>query len=50
MVNYKLYYFDARGRAELSRMLFAIAHVEYEDIRVEVDEWAKMKSGIKKKA
>lgn len=45
MTKYKLYYFDARGRAELSRMLFALAHIDYEDIRVEPDEWAKLKQG-----
>ncbi len=46
MVKYKLYYFDARGRAELSRMLFALAHVDYEDIRVEADEWQKLKTDM----
>ena len=43
MAKYKLFYFDARGRAELSRMLFALAHVDYEDIRVDADEWANLK-------
>ena len=43
MVKYKLYYFDARGRAELSRMLFALANVDYEDIRVDSDEWVNLK-------
>jgi glutathione S-transferase len=43
MVKYKLYYFDARGRAELSRMLFALANVDYEDIRVDADEWVNLK-------
>ncbi len=46
MVKYRLYYFDARGRAELSRMLFALAHVEYEDVRVEQDDWKNHKAGM----
>jgi glutathione S-transferase len=35
MVHYKLTYFNARSRAELIRLLFALADVEYEDVRVE---------------
>tara|TARA_B100001250_G_C19558938_1_gene682438 strand:- start:59 stop:715 length:657 start_codon:yes stop_codon:yes gene_type:complete len=33
MSCYKLNYFDARGIAEISRMLFAVANVEYTDNR-----------------
>jgi len=33
MTTYKLHYFNLRARAELSRYLFHIAHVAYEDIR-----------------
>ena len=36
-MKYKLTYFDARGRAELSRLIFAAANVEYIDDRV--DDW-----------
>lgn len=39
MPAYKLYYFNARGFAELTRLLFAQAGVEYEDIRIEREEW-----------
>ena len=39
MPAYKLYYFNARGFAELIRLLFAQAGVEYEDIRFEREQW-----------
>ena len=45
MVKYTLVYFDAPGRAEVSRILFALADVEYEDRRVTGEEWAKLKPG-----
>ncbi|XP_064627123.1 probable glutathione S-transferase 6 [Lineus longissimus] len=43
MVHYKLTYFDARGRAELSRLIFAVAGVEYGDVRISFEEWGKLK-------
>nr|AYN44520.1 glutathione S-transferase S2 [Brachionus plicatilis] len=43
MVNYKLYYFNARGRAELIRLIFATAAQEFEDIRFEMNEWPEYK-------
>ena len=46
MTGYKLYYFDARGRAEPIRWLLALGHQDYEDIRFEWDEnWMAMKKG-----
>ena len=44
MANYKLYYFNARGRAELSRLIFAAAGQQYEDFRFEKDDWPKYKA------
>jgi len=44
MPSYKLYYFDGRGRAELSRLIFAAAGQEYEDVRVAQDQWATKKA------
>ena len=44
MVNYKLNYFNGRGRAEISRLIFAAAGVKFEDNRIE--DWPKAKSGI----
>jgi len=42
-MSYKLYYFNGRGRAELSRLIFAQAGVQYEDVRVEQADWPKLK-------
>lgn len=44
MSGYKLYYFDSRGRAETSRLSFAAAGIEFEDVRMTHDEWAKKKA------
>ena len=41
MSTYKLYYFNARGGAESSRIIFAQADVKYEDIRFEDEQWPK---------
>ncbi|EDV25616.1 expressed hypothetical protein [Trichoplax adhaerens] len=47
MPNYRLTYFEARGRAELARYLFALADVSYEDVRVTSEEWKKIKGDSK---
>jgi glutathione S-transferase len=39
MSTYKLYYFNRRGRAEVSRLIFAVAEQQYDEIRYERDEW-----------
>ena len=39
MPCYKLSYFDIRGRAEIIRLIFAQAGVEYEDNRIGQNEW-----------
>ena len=45
MPNYKLYYFNGRGAAEVIRLVFAQAGVEYEDVRLTWDgsQWAEFK-------
>ena len=43
MIRYKLYYFNARGRAEIIRMIFAVAGQEFDDIRVDFADWPSIK-------
>ena len=43
MPTYKLYYFNARGNAEVIRLVFAQAGVQYEDIRLNSEQWAEFK-------
>ncbi len=43
MPTYKLYYFPARARAEMLRFIFKQAEVEFEDIRISGEDWAKFK-------
>ena len=43
MSGYKLYYFAIRGRAEIDRWTFSAAKIEFEDIRLNRDEWVKEK-------
>ena len=42
----KLFYFNAEGRAELTRMILAQAGVEFEDVRLTRDEWSAMKPSM----
>ena len=39
MSTYKLYYFDYKGAAETSRIIFAQAGVKYEDFRFTHEAW-----------
>jgi len=41
--NFKLTYFDAEGRAELTRLIFTKAGQKFEDERVNFDDWEKVK-------
>ena len=43
MSTYKLTYFKGKGRAEVTRLIFAQAGVQYEDIRVTREEWKELK-------
>ncbi|XP_064628534.1 hematopoietic prostaglandin D synthase-like [Lineus longissimus] len=44
--RYRLLYFNARGRAELARLILAATGVDYEDVRFEKEEWPKIKQTI----
>lgn len=45
MAVYKLSYFNLRARAEVARLLFAVAGKEYEDYRIDkTNEWPSLKS------
>ena len=39
-----LVYFNVTGRAEVTRRMFALAGVKYEDKRYSMEEWGKLKS------
>nr|QUF59419.1 glutathione S-transferase GSTS12/13-4 [Brachionus angularis] len=43
MPNYKLTYFNGRGRAEITRLIFAFAGIKFEDVRIEEDDWPNKK-------
>jgi len=45
MPTYKLHYFNVRGRAEISRLCFVAAGIEFEDLRHSMEEWQQMKQG-----
>ncbi|XP_070548576.1 S-crystallin SL11-like isoform X1 [Ptychodera flava] len=47
MPQYRLMYFNLRARAETSRMIFAAAGVEYEDVRVAREKWPTEKTSGK---
>ena len=39
----RLIYFNTRGRAEPARYILAQAEVDFEDVRITKEEWAKLK-------
>lgn len=44
--GYKVYYFDVMARAESTRLLMWKWGVPYEDVRLNMDQWRKMKAEI----
>ena len=48
MPEYKLHYFNLRGRAEIARLILHQAGVEFEDVRYDrVNEWPAIKASNK---
>jgi len=41
--KYKLTYFDGRGRGELLRLLLKVEGAQFEDVRVKMEDWPKLK-------
>ncbi|CAH3155193.1 unnamed protein product [Porites lobata] len=44
MSGYKLFYFPGRGGGEKCRLAFAAAKIDYDDVRLPSEEWAKEKA------
>jgi glutathione S-transferase len=42
--KFRLTYFDTRGRAEVIRYLLAVGDVQYDDIRLALDNWPAKKA------
>ena len=45
MSTYELVYFNGRGLAEVSRLLFQAAGQQFVDTRIEMADWPKFKPG-----
>ena len=43
MPQYRLHYFNIRGRAEVARYIMAVGDIEYEDVRFTFEQWPELK-------
>ena len=46
MPSIKLYYNDGRGAAEITRWILAAGGLEYENIRLNTEQWHKIKPNV----
>nr|QUF59410.1 glutathione S-transferase GSTS8-2 [Brachionus angularis] len=46
MVSYKLIYFELKGRAEVSRILFELADQKFEDYKIKFEDWHEEKQKL----
>jgi len=46
MSSFKLTYFDATGRGELTRLIFAKSGTKFEDVRIAAADWPKVKASM----
>lgn len=46
MPKFVLHYFDARGRGEPARLLFAVAGIPFQDRRISQEEWPTIKPSM----
>ena len=44
MSGYKFYYFNVRAKGEICRLAFSATNIEFEDIRLQGEEWTKEKA------
>jgi hypothetical protein len=44
MVQYKLIYFNLRGRGEVARLIFKYVKQNFEDVRVKSSDWPELKT------
>lgn len=44
--KYRLVYFDTQGRAEVSRWMFAYAAIDFQDIRVQNQDWPTLQKAV----
>ena len=44
MSSYKLVYFNGRGRAEVTRLIFVVSDQQFEDVRL--TDWPNGKEGM----
>ena len=44
MIHYKVHYFNSRGAAECIRQILVVAGQDFEDVRVNQEDWPQLKA------